>query len=433
MNPLAKTNNQSPDGSVTHSRVRQVADCPYRRGESGDARCQLTAVVSGARDPALFKVSEAFCEGCCRLPLPSPDHLNPIVASLLFELSLEVIKRGGDGECDLESAKKLRVRAIENLERVYQPFTKFTPPDYKRPCFYLGDQTGERTCKSCAGSVRIKQYDCRHEWHGETDIRFCQSCADYEPSLTTGAVRDWAVGLTTAPRKRPTLDTTYASLRNAGWKREEICVFAEPSTEIPKALEKSEVVLRKEPRLGAWSNWLLSLTELTLRFPQADAYFLCQDDTLLAGGLRVYLEDTLWPSERLGVVSLHTPSHFARSEPDGYFAVDVGWSAWGAMGFVFPNAAARALLRHPVIINHRNRGRSEGMQNIDSVVGEWCQQTGLEFIMHSPSLTQHTGATSTLWGEKSTLEGRRSASDFPGENVDIAQFMKNGHLVKEPG
>ena len=153
-------------------------------------------------------------------------------------------------------------------------------------------------------------------------------------------------------------------------------------------------------KLGAWPNWLLGLSELYLREPKADAYLMVQDDVTFAGGLRKYLEETLWPDKRLGVVSLHTASHQDRGDLQGYYASDCGWAAWGAQAYVLPNASARALLAHPRIINHRHRGPRDGLANVDSIIGKWCKDSGLAYYFHTPSLTQHTGETFYPLGQR---------------------------------
>ena len=86
--------------------------------------------------------------------------------------------------------------------------------------------------------------------------------------------------------------------------------------------------------------------------------------------------------------------------------------------YVFPNAAVRALLRNPTVINHRHRGPRHGKCNVDSVVGRWCREAGLAYYMHAPSLAQHTGDSSTLWSHAKAA-GRRCASSFPGGIIQI--------------
>ena len=405
---------------------RHPDECPYRHaypgGGENKSTCGLIGLLSGTAEPELRTVNDEFCASCCHHEIPSKDELNPIVASLLFDCTLKVIERGGVEGCNVAEAQSLQETAIANLARVGRPFDKATPPNYGEACFNLGSMTQVRPCNTCSGMVRLKHFLCRHQDHDETTIRGCHECVDYEPGLTRGSVSCWAIGLTTAPREGATFERTMRSLDRAGWSSDSIQVFAEPGSPIPDSISGSLVTTRVST-LGAWPNWLLALTELTLREPHADAYFMVQDDAVFCSGLRAYLEKNLWPSNRLGVISLHTASHFARDDVSGFFPATVGWGAWGAMGYVFPNPSARALMRDPLVVNHRNRGRAEGLHNVDSVVGEWCLRAGLDFYMHAPSLCQHIGQTSTLW-KNNSLEGRRSASDFPGEEIDIGELMR---------
>ena len=129
-------------------------------------------------------------------------------------------------------------------------------------------------------------------------------------------------------------------------------------------------------------------------------------------GLRRYLERTLWPRPAVGVVSLHTPSHFAVGKAPGWHAEDRGWGAWGSQAYVFPNAAARAFLTDPAALDHRGFGPGGGLKNVDCVVGAWCRRAGLPYLVHSPSLTRHTGQTSTLWPADRRCTGRRQCAAF---------------------
>ena len=224
-------------------------------------------------------------------------------------------------------------------------------------------------------------------------------------------VRTWSVGVTTAPRRKPTLAVTLASLARAGWDRPRL--FAEPGAEVPAAFSGLPVS-RRDETLGAFPNWLLGLAELVLRDPAADAYLMAQDDVLFSAGLRGYLERTLWPDARCGVVSVHCPSHLSAGLGLGYHALDLGWDAWGAQGYVFSNPSARALLADPLPVLHRRHGPREGLRNVDSLVGLWCRLRGRAYCVHVPSLAQHVGEASTLWPGATTF-GRRRAGDFAAD------------------
>ena len=48
-------------------------------------------------------------------------------------------------------------------------------------CEFLGEQIGERLCASCGKSVRWKVFRCGHPGHGETTLKECETCPDYQP------------------------------------------------------------------------------------------------------------------------------------------------------------------------------------------------------------------------------------------------------------
>lgn len=240
--------------------------------------------------------------------------------------------------------------------------------------------------------------------------------AECPPTKTTSVTR-WAVGVTTAPRRKSTLGRTLHSLEEAGWDRPRL--FVEPSVELPSKFADLPATKRDEI-IGAFPNWYLGLSELVMRDPHAEAYLLCQDDVLFSGNLRDYLEQVLWPAPRVGVVSVYCPSHYGLDKPGGFHVEDHGWGTWGALAYVFPNPSARAILTDSLVVNHRHHGPAAGMRNIDSVVGGWCARSCLPYYVHVPSLAQHIGETSTLW-RHGGLGGRRHARHFleraDGENV----------------
>ncbi|QDV52190.1 glycosyltransferase [Gimesia fumaroli] len=221
-------------------------------------------------------------------------------------------------------------------------------------------------------------------------------------------VKHWAVGITTAPRKKSTLLQTLDSLKAAGWDSPRL--FAEPGVEIPFEFNRLPVS-RRDETLGAFPNWYLALTELVLRNPRAEAFLLCQDDVLFTSDIRDYLEHSLWPAKQVGVVSIYCPSHYPQTEKPGFIREDRGWKSWGALAYIFSNPAARAILSDSMVLNHRDFGPAEGLHHIDSVVGYWCERNQLSYFVHSPSLAQHIGDSSTIY-PRANASGNRQAKDF---------------------
>lgn len=403
--------------------ARSPDDCPYRIAEancdSRDAYCKLLQQITNVQDAEFYRVTEEMCAACCGELPPSPIDINSVVASLIYELTGRIIELGGVRGCDVKLAKEIKRFAYNNLA-VVRGADETDPSQlrYSGTCLYLCNQIGSRDC-SCSSKLRVGVYTCRHPEHDETTTQLCRKCLDYEPELTKGAVRTWAVGITTAPRPEPTLEKTLSSLLNAGWA--EPHVFAEPGVQVSSKCDL--LWTQRIKTLGAWPNWLLGLTELVLTFPQADAYFMCQDDVVFCRGLRNYLEETLWPAPRVGVVSLYCPSHVGESGHLGFQLDDRGWDTWGALAYVFSNASARALLRSSLVVNHRNRGPSDGLRNVDSVVGQWCRDSDMPYFIHSPSLAQHVGETSTLFPNVRN-EGKRRASTFLGEHAEIRNVIE---------
>ncbi len=156
-------------------------------------------------------------------------------------------------------------------------------------------------------------------------------------------------------------------------------------------------VTQREPRCGAWPNYYLALTELLMREPEADAYFLVQDDVNFYDriNLREYLESILWPSDPAPPISLY--SCLLDAPPQ------LGWhphhKPWfrGTLALIFHPETVRQFLVDPVVFGHRWNPRNDGLLHVDTVVGEWAYRNGRSVQHPNPSLCQHIGATSTLW------------------------------------
>jgi hypothetical protein len=179
---------------------------------------------------------------------------------------------------------------------------------------------------------------------------------------------------------------------------------------------------QRDSRLGAWPNWFLGLSELVLRHPHADAFVMVQDDTLFCRNVRPFLERTdLLPGD-IGVASLYCPQKYVQRQA-GFHVVRPNGDLWGALAYVFPNAAARSLLSDASAIEHRRTGPHDGFKNIDTVVGVWAEKVGMPVYYVTPSLAQHIGDSSTIWPEAYNWD-HRHAADFVGEDFDALTLLR---------
>jgi hypothetical protein len=225
------------------------------------------------------------------------------------------------------------------------------------------------------------------------------------------SIRNWAVGVTTAPRRQATLEWTLDSLYRAGWGTPRL--FVDSATAIADRFAHLPVTLR-EPAVGAWPNFYLGLAELLMREPEADAYLMVQDDVIFydCEDLRAYLERSLWPAEPIGAVSLYCPTIYTQPEP-GWHRHQGEW-VYGALAFLFPRESAQRLIADLRVLEHRWSRWNGGKANIDVVIGRWAVRHKRPVYYPTPSLVQHIGDTSTIWRGARAL-GVRKAGRFAGD------------------
>jgi hypothetical protein len=345
---------------------RRVEDCPHRSGPDSGARCGLLGQIAGVEVP----VARDACEACCRAFPPSEDELNPVVASLLYDVSSRIIARGGVAGCD-------RARA-EELNRL------------------------------AAQSVPTED-DARDVLEARAEVAVLDRIVPAPRRRSGPNVRAWSVGVTTAPRAVPTLADCLASLAKAGWDRPRL--FIDGDAAIPEAFAHLPRTDRR-PQIGAWPNYYLALGEMLMRDPGADAYMLIQDDALFANlDVRAYLERILWPGKRPGVVSLFCSRAYTKPEP-GWYEFEGVW-IWCALAFVFPREAAQRFLADLDVVLHRWSTTRHNLAEIDWRVGQWAADHGVPVYHPTPSLVQHIGEVSSLW-KGLRLHGDRRAGWFAG-------------------
>ena len=365
--------------------------CPHRAAPSADRVSSADQAQPGCRlvggllrtafasddscaTDAAEPVAAAVCEACCEHFDPTEADLNPVVASVLLAACDRELAACGD------DASRDRVHALQRRAEASIPV--LLPEDATQP----------------------------PQWLGRERLSLDQLAAKLPPLRSGGQPLDWAVGVTTAPRRRPTLATTLGSLAAAGWERPHLFVDGDP--ELPPEAGTLPRTHR-QPAVGAWPNYLLALTELMHRHPAADAFLLVQDDALLPNApVRAYLDGMLGDgsagdrfADRFEAVSLYC-AHDEQAADDGWAPLDQRWTL-GAVAIAYSRAAARDFIASPELIA-RGLGGDQGGQRagIDTAIGHWLAARGGAMLRPTPSLVEHIGETSTIWPNAPALGNR---------------------------
>ena len=194
----------------------------------------------------------------------------------------------------------------------------------------------------------------------------------------------------TAPRPKSTLKRTVDGLCAAGFACE---------------------LWGDRNRSGHFRAYMAALRRAVAHAPQAEAYFIVEDDVVFCRGLREYLRQTLWPGpvEEIALCSPYCPEAYrqgtrgwndAQSRRDIYLA--------GSQAWIFPPGAARSILAEVAPL--------QSVHNADFEIGKWADATGRKVWHHSPSLAQHIGLGNSALGDDTTTE-IRLAADFIGEGA----------------
>jgi hypothetical protein len=254
----------------------------------------------------------------------------------------------------------------------------------------------------------------------------------------------WSVGVITAPRiKGYYLDQTLNSIKDAGW--DNIVVFAEPQSLIPTNFTGDVVNRRK--KYGDWTNWATGLYELFLSEPDADYYFMAEDDALLCKGVKSYLEHALPSLGNFGSLSLYTSSKYYNPRRSrGFYNECRGKLTWSTVTVIMSHKSMMSFFTDKDVQNHRftdifqvqdgfwnlkasyGKGRTSitdcvGNTVKDAVIGQWAERNGLPMYFHAPALAEHIGNYSTLTDDLSSPENGRMSKDFVGVNFDSSTWI----------
>lgn len=217
----------------------------------------------------------------------------------------------------------------------------------------------------------------------------------------------FSVGVISAPRPTPTLESTLQSLARAGWPN--VVVFRDGDRRGPLACWKwaVEILLTIDTDI----NWLL----------------ICEDDIEVTPGLRWWLQGI-----RLGSCCGNIPedactgvlSLYCQRNRFWFPTATPGWRRFtpsigcGALAYVMSRSVAKDILW---CLDHWPKSDSWS-SGPDHAVAKFCRDFQRPYYIHSPPFIRHTGTTTSL---------RRPVGDERFRNCHswVERFNDDGSMV----
>jgi len=205
---------------------------------------------------------------------------------------------------------------------------------------------------------------------------------------------EYSTVVLTAPRRVNLLKRTLASLEQAGWP--------------------NWIVTEDKNLVGQWYAWYRALDRALSEKPDADAYFVLEDDVVFCNRLREYLDFIIWPEDEdnVALVSPYLPAVYMLPYTGPpcknwrFNVQDRGHHLVGALSWIIPPKSAHAIMSE--LANLKTK------KGADWIVGQWAQNSGRTVWYHNPSLSQHTGNGNSVCGHNE-FGKIRMAGDFIGE------------------
>ena len=212
----------------------------------------------------------------------------------------------------------------------------------------------------------------------------------------------WAVGMTVAYRRVPTVKATVDSLAAAGWR--DPYLYCEPnSNDLPNGI----ITLYNTEILGNWGNFCRRLKHMVRM--KVDKFLLVQDDVELLPNTREWLEDH-WPCNE-GVVSLYRSarydSHEETERPNSvYDTLVYGRPFLGMLAVAMSREHAESLtLNLDAMANHNP-------QQDDMKFGDYVHALRIPVNLVIKSRCQHIGRTSSIYKNTNTISTLRQADSY---------------------
>lgn len=258
--------------------------------------------------------------------------------------------------------------------------------------------------------------------------------------MPTNAIH-WAYGVTTVPERRnDLLPRTLSSLFQGGFSSPHLFIDGErkPYTEwdiLPQVC--------RYPRIKAVGNFILSMWELLLRYPDADRYIIFQDDIVCCQNLRQYLERVDYRPKSF--YNLYLSHHSEKMIPQGLrdTRVSHAFVRWfpskqlckGALAVMFDRETVTTLLNHRHLTHKvtnpdpNPESLRKRYTNVDGMISEaLCHKrrgSGFTEYIHYPSLVQHTGGYDIVRKRNPSIVGNieRDSEYFWGEEFDALSLV----------
>lgn len=371
---------------LSHATFRRTPDtCRHRVPASPDgaASCGLVDTLLGEAVSNVRVALEA-CEACCQSFDPTARDLNPVVASLLWQAVDERLTNESLSESERDRLSRLQSHAERNLPVVL--------PDEQE-----------------LHVVETSLHDPSTPRFSIDDIARALPM-DAAPSR---AISRWAVGVTTSPRRVPTLALGLRSLMGAGWEQPDL--FIDGDVEVAPEFDHLPRTIHR-PGIGARQSYYLAVVALLQRHPSADAIMVVQDDAIWprTAPVRDYLEAVLDIIERPMLVSAWCCSDDTAATA-GWHTMPRTWK-FGAVAFIYPRALAERFVNDAIVKRVCASLPENQTGGLSAIIGDWAARNHIPVRFPTPSLVQHAGEVSTIW-EHSRAVGVRRASRYLGDEL----------------
>lgn len=236
--------------------------------------------------------------------------------------------------------------------------------------------------------------------------------------------KSWMYGVTTThERVSTTLPKTLHSLGEAGFTNPRLFVDDCP---YEADFEQFDLeVSYRCPRIRMFPNWMMGLSELYYRVPNADRYAIFQDDVVFIKNLRYYLDTIYFPEN--GYWNLYTyvnEKRFLQASPpsDDYVGFyESNQKGRGALALVFNRDMVIKILQSKHMAN-KVLHATKGYVRVDgAVIDAVTVDIGGKEYVHSPTLVSHTGASFSV--KKQAPIRYPAELKFPGIDFDALSFL----------